>query len=229
MKTFTLFLLLVSLYLTSGCCFYTTRYVRYIGGRFEVINNPNQIILATNGAIALECDANYRHSTVWTSPQRSWSTEVSSRKKYLVSTPQALLYSLSQAQSIYSSHALRRQYNLPSNALCVTDIPYGSTNEIDWVLTPKTFVGRQARSNDLPAEFWHPQMVYGRDDLVTYTFNGTALQLKFLLRESEQPYRKKRCWWGYPLQVLVIPAVAVDIVTYPIQFLMAVNEFNESF
>jgi len=42
-----------------------------------------------------------------------------------------------------------------------------------------------------------------------------------------QEARKYKDWWWYPNQVLLIPALAVDIVTSPIQFLMGMHSLSK--
>jgi hypothetical protein len=39
--------------------------------------------------------------------------------------------------------------------------------------------------------------------------------------------REYKDWWWYPNQVLLIPAYAIDIVTSPIQFLIAMNSLSK--
>ena len=76
-------------------------------------------------------------------------------------------------------------------------------------------------------QIWHGKA--WKQSELTYTVNGTSYVVEVSIDASgiwfPEAYHQAK--WGYPLRILYIPAIAVDVVTSPFQFIWFVNEFSK--
>lgn len=212
-----------SLFLLLSCsgCFMLTHSVANIGVRNEILV-PQRILVSSNGAIALECSAEYVHPSE--PPRHIYKT-----KKYLVGSPEVACWTVSNSiASVKAISFSKSLTNAAVNRVSISKFVYASTNKFNWILITARRGGRDATPSDLPAEFRTPSITCPASSAVPYDSAGLNLQLHF----PEAIYNKRRdsrCWWGYPGQVLIIPAIAIDIVGVPVEFCIGAKEFGRAF
>lgn len=59
------------------------------------------------------------------------------------------------------------------------------------------------------------------------TLDGQAITIYVDHVALPQEVQRHNDWWWYPNQILLVPALIVDIVTSPIQFLMVMNSLSK--
>ena len=227
MKTFvkvssTLFILLFC----SGCIL--THSVTLIGVRQETLQTKN-ILIATNGAIALECEAVYVKPADY--PRKRPVVEISRSKKFLVASPDVVVWTITNAIAANQSKAKSRKTNRPvqviqdasTNMVKVTQLVYASTNPMCWKVIPASFGGRDANLKDLPVEFVGTNVTNMASKktkgAIPYIINGQPIEVQ-LPGYLYNTNRDSMTWWGYPAQVLLIPAFAVDVIASPYEFIL---------
>ncbi len=183
----------------TGCM--AVRYVGSIGERSEHLSAPGNVRLAADGSVALEVKAHYYGGSV---PY--------SVPKYLVGSTQAMaaLFQLHSGEKVNSSTGKQR--------LSVTSYPhsYSFTNSWDWRLIPPRFGSDPAIQYDLPEEFRNSAR-FSPTNCVDYEFQGRVYEIEF--REEDRRFRTSHVWWSFPVQLLVVPAAAIDVATGPFQLI----------
>ena len=115
---------------------------------------------------------------------------------------------------------------LPDGFIC-------ATNEPIWTVFPASFYAPPPARTDLDAYLQGKTLT--RVSLpMYYTYEGRPVRLKYGLwkqgyLDSGVERRKIRTWWGYPCQVLLLPAIVIDVVTSPIQIYLGLKEFDSHF
>ena len=214
----------------SGCAF--THAVTQIGERHEVFQ-VHQVLVATNGVVAIDCTASY-YSLKSIGEDSGWASRIKFRtKKYLVATPQVVDWTITNAipaPKNYRRHA-RSQPVLASietnagktNQVLISQLICGTTNSMSWMIIPHRYGGRDATLQDLPQEFDEVATSYN-GKIFPYAINGQDFQVHLPADNAGRTYRK---WWGYPAQILIFPAIAVDVVTWPYQFYIVCKSLSE--
>jgi hypothetical protein len=118
--------------------------------------------------------------------------------------------------------------HLPTNLLCVTEIPYGQPNDTNWILSPSTFGGLAATAGDLPLAFLGAKEFAGPAPYIPYSYNGHDYALQFRLTDGNPHFRHGRAWWGYPPQILIPLTLTIDFATSPIQLFIFSKELRRS-
>ena len=208
---------MIAVILCSGCMYPITQSAARIGIRNEALQ-LQEIIVTTNKEIALGCSAIYFNETK--------TAEIYRTKKYLLGQPSAVYWTMTNALAQNAARAKQFQKSQrnksklegPTNLVKVTALTYGSTNTMAWQIIPKTYGGHGATTNDLPQEFSGTVAYYQTTNgLFPYEINGSNYIVQFP-KNYENPNRTYRKWWGYPLQILVVPAIAIDIIAQPVYF-----------
>lgn len=187
----------------SGCM--ACRYVYSIGERRECLSRKQdgQIIIAKDGSMAIAVQADYVTDT------SDGPRTVYSRSKYLIGDAAAVsnsIWKFAQAQE----HGL-------TNMLYITHFPRVSTNEANWRVEPSRF---GESSTHIPVGFTGDAFITTRQPFI-YSLNGRNCQVEIgmwnTFLDADVERREKRTWWGYPIQILQVPAFLIDIVTFPLQ------------
>ncbi len=204
---------LVILY-SSGCA---TAYVKNIGSRRECLSRKRDgsgsIYVLEDGSMAIEVEASYVTDTMSSivDSKRNGPRTVYQRRKYLVAGRAAVMNSLTNAfASTADAASLVQMIHFPRIA----------TNEPNWQVIPSKF---HAAASSPPIHFIDADV-----------YEGCSIQLRLDDKEyavvvgmwghwmdAGVQRREKREWWGYPLQILVVPAAAFDVITFPYQFATA--------
>jgi hypothetical protein len=203
----------------SGCAF--THAVTKIGKRDEFLQ-VHQILIATNGEVAIDCTAScYSSKSIGLD---RWTSRIeSSSKKYLVGTRNVVDWTVTNAalDPLYyrrntRSHPIGMIVDTntdKTNHVWVSQLIYGTTNSMSWRIVPCNYGGRDATFLDLPQEFSGAVSTFnGRT--FPYEIKGQDFEMRLPVNIGSRKYRK---WWGYPAQILIFPAFAIDIVTFPYQ------------
>lgn len=230
---------LVIVLFCSGC-FPLTENASYIGLRNETLC-PQRILVSTNQTVAIECVAIYTspRAEIMDSPR---SEEIFRCQKYLLASPEVVLWTVTNqiAADMTAKIARRweepsnhnRNYNRslnqttePTNFVKIAGLIYASTNVMSWKLITDSHDRRNATTNNLPVEFGDSVAVYLQQHpkyhapvlQFQYELDNQTLpvQIPSALSKDSRTYRK---WWGYPVQILVIPAVVTDIICSPFYF-----------
>jgi hypothetical protein len=218
----TLILAGIGLLLACSGCLLTER-VTNIGVRDERLE-VNHILVSTNGSIALDCTAYYFHS----------GKDISKTKKYLVGSPEVVHWTVTNAIVSDKTHLVKNKSNqlesvvpdVLTNLVIVPNLVYATTNTMKWILIPSKHGGRDATQKDLPQEF-HGFVFNFQNGAIPYELNGQSLQVQ-LPSCYYNKNRASRRWWGYPMQILFFPAVAIDIVAWPYELYLGLEEFGNA-
>lgn len=224
----------------SGCAF--TQATTQIGERHEVLQ-IHQILVATNGVVAIDCTASY-YSSKSIGVDNGWASRIDfSTEKYLIGTPEAVNWMVTNAKPDPLEFRSRKRHSpdgdtaktdmLATNHVWVGDLIYDTTNATSWQLVPSSYGGRAATPRDLPQEFGG--VVFKYNDVpyrgsafpfgatFPYKINGQDFQVRVRDTIGNRTYRK---WWGYPAQILILPAIAIDVVTLPYQIYVVWDGLN---
>lgn len=195
----------------SGCLL--TGQVRAIGVRNEMLQ-AHQILVATNGAVAIACTTTYYYDGV---DQMGATIPNSSVEKYLVGSPEAVRWTIQHGQKAYydsKGHLLAPT----NNVIWLVRFDYGVTNSTSWKIVLPDYGGRSATAADLPQEF--QTLAYtcpaSNNNVFLYKLYGRDLQLQL---PSNFPNRMYRKWWSYPAQILVLPAAVIDVIGFPFEIM----------
>jgi hypothetical protein len=216
------------LFTCSGCLL--TERVTNIGVRKEWLA-VNHVLVSTNGSIALDCTATY--ACVYPTLVEFGENNLKS-KKYLVGSPEVVLWTVTNAiasnQQTAVKHKSRRNEpalpDTPTNLVIVTDLVYATTNTMNWVIIPSSYGGRDTTPKDLPKEFSGFVFNY-ENGKIPFELNGQSFQVQ-LPNYYSNTRRTSRKWWGYPMQILVFPAVAIDIVAWPYELYLDLEKFGNA-
>jgi len=209
--------------MAQGCM--SVHYVRNIGIRNERLDLGNQdsILVTAEGTIVCEVDATYTRPTIGF-PMRDGESLISKKKRYLIGTPEAF------SNTVIRS---RGEVGNATNLFTLSHFPRSGTNEPIWTVFPASFYAPPPARTDLDAYFQGKTLT--RVSLpMYYTYEGRPVRLKYGLwkqgyLDSGVERRKIRTWWGYPCQVLLLPAIVIDVVTSPIQIYLGLKEFDSHF
>ena len=200
----------------------SVQYVRHIGVRRECFDSLARVIVSRDQSIALECEVAYMHPIIWQ------DTEAERWKRYLIASRDVLRKAVDTA---LSHETVTDAGSAPSrtNLVTLTTIMCNSTNTDSWVVIPPFFGWRDASTNDLPGQFREYAEIYAPDATVPFEDQGRRYEVRIRLRHNMVQGRTTRRWWGYPAQVLLIPAAAIDVVTFPFQVFVVMREANSHF
>ena len=237
---------LVAIFLSCAGCFPLTQTVSNIGLRNETLC-PQRILVSTNQSVAVECVA------IYTSPRAAivdspGSKEIFRCQKYLLASPEVVCWTVTNqiAADEVSKKRMEQYYHNrnhnrfpnqatePTNLVKVADLNYASTNVMSWKLVTDSHDGGNATLCNLPAEFGDSVAIY----LPQHPkYHGPVLQFQYVLVDQtlkvqipsalSKDSRTYRKWWGYPVQIFVIPAVAADIVCSPYYFYAICKSIGE--
>ena len=98
-------------------------------------------------------------------------------------------------------------------------IPVDNPYSQGWELIPHNYKFKNVTKNLLPADFEQNYEECGKGSYFDYYADGKRIKI-FIYRIYTPNTIRKTKWWHYPAQILVIPAVAVDVATLPIQAAM---------
>ncbi len=225
----------------SDCAF--TQAATQIGERDEVLQ-IHQILVATNGVVAIDCTASY-YSPMSIGEDKGWASRIDfSTRKYLIGIPEAVNWMVKNAEpdtmelrshKRHSSDGDTAKTDVPAtNHVWVGNLIFDTTNSTSWQLVPSSYGGRDATPRDLPPEFGGVVCTY--NDIAyrgsafpfgvtfPYKINGQDFQVRVRDSIGIRTYRK---WWGYPAQILILPAIAIDIVTVPFQIYVVYKGLSE--
>jgi hypothetical protein len=229
----------LSVLLSCSGCFYLTRSVSNIGIREERLQTKN-ILVATNGAVALACTAIFVNPSVNFSFYEDKRSEISRCGKFLIGSPEVVRWTVTNAlvaqkreQQALSRNQLRSNRDMAiiavqTNLVIIKQLVYASTNTMNWKVTPSSHGGHDASEKDLPEAFRYSATNYQSNQHILYLMNGQSLLVQ-LPGNNYSKNRVSRTWWGYLLQILIIPAVAIDIVGAPVEFVIGAREFGKRF
>jgi hypothetical protein len=208
------------MFFCSGCLL--TGEVRAIGVRNEMLQ-AHQILVATNGAVAIACTATYSYDGV---DQMGANIENSAVEKYLVGSSEAVRWTIQHGHKAYYNSKGHRLAST-NNVICLWPFYYGATNSTSWKIVLPDYGGRAATAADLPKEFQNLgyTCVVSNRDAFPYSLDGRDLRLQL---PSNFPNRMYRKWWGYPAQILVLPAAVIDVVIAPVQVLLLAHALSNS-
>lgn len=215
--------IVTAMMLAQGCM--SVHYVRNIGIRNEQLDlgNRDSVLATADGTIVLEVDATYTRPTI-RFPMSESEVLISKKKRYMIGTPAALSNTVMRA----CSEAID-----PTNIFTLSHFPRVGTNEPIWIVFPASFYSPSPSRVDLDAYLQGVKLTSVLLPM-NYTYEGRHVRLKY--GQWEQGYldsgvkrRKIRAWWGYPCQVFLLPALAIDIVTSPIQIYLGLKEFDSHF
>ena len=156
-------------------------------------------------------------------------------KKYLLGSPEVVLWTVTNDMAFSQQKARvnkSAQYGTitpdPStNLVRVAKLDYATTNAMRWMIVPNRRGGRDATLKDLPPAFGS-FVSRNQNEPIPFEWNGQHLQVE-LPASFSNPKRTYRTWWGHPVQVLILPAVAMDIVIWPYELYLGLNEFGKAF
>lgn len=192
----------------TGCATYT---VWHLGRVYEYASCTGKAIKAPDGSVAFEVRAHYKELG---GPGRSTAADEHGRTRYLVGDRETVTKSIATALSE------RKPHDRDSEWLNIS--PFPLRHRSGWVVLPGRFSARDAPMSILPAVFHDESAVaYSRHAPVPYEYEGKTYRLTMStgggLYEGKAARTKLRPW-AIPTQaVLLAPALAVDIVTFPVQ------------
>lgn len=206
--------------LSQGCVYISSTYVRNIGVRRETFNlvKPESAYSTSNGTVVYEVEGWYYRPTFALATGDGCVT-ISKKARYLIGTPEALSNSVFHAEEIHNK----------SNLYAMTHFPLDSTNEPSWSVYPSSFYAPAATFEGIQQHLnvteLNPLLLP-----IEYPNNGHTSRFTFgkphtgRLLDWNAKGREIRTWWGYPCQFLLVPAVAIDILTSPIQTVLYFND-----
>ena len=201
--------------LSCSGCFYLATAVSHTGVRQECLR-ANRILIATNGSIALDCTAAYFHPTLF----GGGGEQVFETRKYLIGSPAVVRWTVTNALA-----AGKSSFDRSTNLIEIKQLIYATTNSLNWLVVPPGHGGREATPKDLPLEFHGGTSVYPNGRF-PYELSGQTLQLR-LPDDNWNEHRTSRRWWGYPVQLFIFPAAAIDIAGWPVEFYIGVKNLPE--
>ncbi len=211
----------------SACM--STKAVLDAGKRVELLQGPHAIIMAEDGSLAAEVKAVYT---------KDRGGIVCERKKYLIASRPVIEATIQQAASADYTRQLRYHLRLPANTVYLPELPYCADLEYSWQLVPDDFGGPDATVDYLPTKFREHSTTFKPNEKqetihVKYFSDGKSYELQFnfnaeyfrVYKNLDLP-RRKRVWWGYPVQILVVPAFLTDLLASPL-WLALIGENHE--
>lgn len=201
--------------LSAGCA---TMTVANAGKVKESSRGPVSVMQAPDGALAIEIETTYRVG--------ARNKFVEHGRRFMVGSPEAVQSSISAAIKKQQRDAERmkqyamKRYPEREDILTLSHFPIHATNEVNWVLLPAEFRA-SGTPQMLPANFHTNGVVSVKGGEISYIYNGKPYSLRFNLSNewdlSRSLSRTEREAWAYPAQAAIVPAVAVDVATFPIQ------------
>jgi hypothetical protein len=189
--------------LNTGCA--CTHYIRNLGVT-DVQLHPKYVLIDKDENVVVDADLIHKRRA----PKRIADLG----HRYIVASPQTV------RQTIAESKVSRGP--IPINYRSVKSDYKGWINPRQnpiWHLRPpdtKNHIPYSYRDNPLDHK---KTSVHRVGDVVTYhDAEGNPIEVRFEQFEVEQQNKQFRAAWGYPMQILVVPAFAIDVVTFPIQF-----------
>lgn len=214
-------LLLIILSLTTPGCV-ASRFVREIGIEHERLNITT-IYMNSDETVVLEAA-----STTYKDMPRTYDE---SKKRIIVGSKDVVNKSIDMSYSKLISEVKKQPTTIVF--VTITDI-----QEPSWYLLPEILprnessekiINHLLNNNNANGDKIEPIQVFPVSKEIPYEYNGIKYSLTFRqdvgfkgrigntnTRFDGQTYIR---WWHYPMQILVIPAFAIDVVTFPIQFI----------
>jgi len=106
--------------------------------------------------------------------------------------------------------------------IILVDNPYSQ----GWDLIPNNYKFENVTEDFLPVDFEQNYEECGKGKYFDYYTDGRKVKI-FMFRIHSPNINRKIKWWYYPAQILVIPSLAFDIVTFPIQAAIIFNYGNQ--
>lgn len=191
----------------QGCAFVHT--VRH-AGVYDLYLKPQAMWISGTNEMALECRLKDRHkpdvdlgTRFVVAPTPSWSN--------LVAQGYARRYGTHPEEGMNRVHI---------------DIPLVSTQGVFVLIPPDA---RRVLNPGIPNSWEGVGSPY-REGWFEYPFGDETLRVQAsgMIKLAPEVGNHTK-WWHYPTQVLVIPALALDVVTGPLQVWWVLNEFNKQF
>jgi hypothetical protein len=163
-----------------------------------IYHNGSEVRISANGDIAIEVEATVKMAL---------SKNGTKYKKYLIVRNNTIRKQIEEKYLNYKYKVLQVTY--------------------DAELEPQPFIYDKAIIDKIENEFNKPYAGVIRsnniNDEFVYVYNGNKFTFNVdprVIRPKNNIYERTKAW-GFPLKVvLYIPAVAIDIVTFPIQLFM---------
>jgi hypothetical protein len=182
---------------SSGC--YTTTYVFRRGVIKEKFSETREVVKAPDGTIALKVDAfYYKEGFGFILPEE---VVVRRAQRFVVGTPEAVAQAARQ-------QGFSRAY---------VPLLRGMEGE-GWQICPPAFFAPDACLEDLSDSLSKQGEQFKGDAAVPYEIEGILRHISFEGAMTGQYRRSRRQWWSYPVQIFLVPAIAFDIATSPVQF-----------
>lgn len=216
----------------TGC--YTTKYVQRLGVTKEAVESIESIRYSPDGQLAIGVETVlFREGWgVWYPRTRI----LGQRHRWMVAQPD-------QVQGFLASYPALWGYSDPWMIVGPFELTSLSKPE-HWTLHPDDWSKHDGANPKLPipvaATTSKPLVPWAHpyEKATTPTLASSALVLNIKKGDGyvnlaiensalwsdinpwywEAPsFRERREWWGYPLQILILPAVVIDVITSPIQ------------
>ena len=194
----------------AGCL---TESVQNIGVR-QPTSSIRQVIVCSNNTVVIAYNVAFFPLT----PHQRSATDYSGIL-YLVGSPEDACWAITNA--LKSSPVPLPQ----TNVVHIARLPYGQTDSHPWRLV-KSYEPAIA---GLPAEF-------ARDsDYWEWVWKGFPYQVNgaefrvYVPQQLDMPTKPTRRWYGYPAQLLIFPAIPLDVVGFPIEAYIGLKHFNQAF
>ena len=202
----------VALGLTMFCSGCLSQAVSHAGLWYEHAY-AGQIMVASNGSVAIECSVYYTgdSSTFGRQP---------GVKKYFVANREQMRRGITNAIATY-----RLDRKPPAtNQMSVQVFFPVSGGGLFWRAIPIGIGGRDARPEDLPRAFQSDGVTKFTGPEIPYQLEGNPMAV--VLSPSPTP-RRLHTWWNAPLQLLVLPAFAVDVVGFPVEAYVVLHNLHD--
>ncbi len=196
-----------------GCAF---NYMVKNIGKATVQLNPQKVHIESNGTLLIEamlskCPYNTNSKKIY--------------KRFIVANQNVIEEAIKTAEESQKRHEdINHDYlNLY--------IPIESSDKRGAQLIPNHYKNINAEKSDLPKQFQEVKIINtDLSDLpepFNYKINNETKYIcisSFEIREGS-PYAEEVKFWHYPAQILIVPAFAMDIIIFPIQFLVWLDMF----
>ena len=209
-----LVIMLVSLF-SQGC--YFCQNVKHIGLRTENVYLVDQkhVYTAPNGTMVCEAEATY-YGVMYHPYYDSREMPISKKKRFLIGSPAAISNTVSRAVEADDSDC---------NSYTLRKFPLQNKNNSDWILFPSGLNARAPTRKELEARL-NTTSLSPVPLPLEYELDGKTVQFELGGESVQISRREYRTKWGYPFLVLLVPAVPLDIITFPVQAFIVIDELN---
>jgi hypothetical protein len=215
-----------SLFLTllasgTGCGFYATRSIHTAGLYRERLTSIRSIRKGSDGALALVVTAEQTRIDVSDFVWFSHETTVATKLRYVVAIPESLMPWL---DGLKSSNQVT-----PDGHVTVKYLSRPFRRYYRWSVVPPRIFAQDATEDGLPISLQGNAQIYPpeRDVPLEVGNHKYIVNFSHCAMDGLDDGQLQRKWWGYPLQIFIIPAIAIDIATIPFQLPIGMNQFHE--